>query len=165
MQHFVWFWLEEFVKKYSFFYNLIDLKFLKALFIFFNTFIYIFKNFWLRWVFIAVRRLSLVVARGGYTSLWCVGFSLRWLLLLRSTGSRCVGFQQLWLMGSRAQAQQLWYTDLVAPRPVGSSRTRARTHVPCTGRWILNRCASREVHKALLFLNFRFYLKSERLFS
>ena len=81
------------MKKYSFFYNLIDLKFLKALFIFFNTFIYIFKNFWLRWVFIAVRRLSLVVARGGYTSLWCVGFSLRWLLLLRSTGSRCVGFQ------------------------------------------------------------------------
>ena len=28
---------------------------------------------------------------GGYSSLWCAGFSLRWLLLLRSTGSRHVG--------------------------------------------------------------------------
>ena len=28
----------------------------------------------------------------GYSSLWCTGFSLRWLLLLRSTGSRRIGF-------------------------------------------------------------------------
>ena len=28
----------------------------------------------------------------GYSSLRCVGFSLRWLLLLRSTSSRCAGF-------------------------------------------------------------------------
>ena len=34
---------------------------------------------------------------------------------------------------------------LVAPRHVGSSRTRARTCVPCIGRWILNHCATREV--------------------
>ena len=27
--------------------------------------------FWLRWVLIAARRLSLVVASGGYASLWC----------------------------------------------------------------------------------------------
>ena len=53
--------------------------------------------------------------------------------------------QQLWLMGSRAQAQQLWLTGLVAPRHVGSSRTRARTCVPCTGRQILNHCTTREV--------------------
>ena len=73
-----------------------------------NKFIY----FWLRWVFVAAHGLSLVVASGGYSSLRCVGFSLRWLLLLRSTGSRCVGFsscgtraQQLWLAGSKAQAQ------------------------------------------------------------
>ena len=45
---------------------------------------------------------------GGYSLLWCMGFSSRWLLLLRSTGSRCVGFsscgsraQELWLAGSR----------------------------------------------------------------
>ena len=33
---------------------------------------------------------------------------------------------------------------LVAPRHVGSSRTRARTRVPCIGRWILNHYATRE---------------------
>ena len=44
--------------------------------------------FWLRWVFIAARGLSLVVASGGYSSVWCVGFSLQWLLLLRSLACR-----------------------------------------------------------------------------
>ena len=53
-----------------------------------NLFIY----FWLCWVFLAARRLSLVVVSGGYSSLLCAGFSLRWLLLLRSTGSRRAGF-------------------------------------------------------------------------
>ena len=46
-----------------------------------NLFIY----FGLHWVFVAAHRLSLVAASGDYSS-------LRWLLLLRSTGSRCVGF-------------------------------------------------------------------------
>ena len=36
-------------------------------------------------------RLSLVVASRGYSSLWCTGFSLWWLLLLRSTSSRRTG--------------------------------------------------------------------------
>ena len=36
---------------------------------------------------------------GGYSSLRCTGFSLWWLLLLRSTGSRCAGFSSC---GSRA---------------------------------------------------------------
>ena len=53
--------------------------------------------------------------------------------------------QQLWLAGSRAQAQQLWRTGLVALRHVGSSRTRAGTRVPRTGRQTLNHCATREV--------------------
>ena len=51
---------------------------------------------------------------------------------------------QLWHAGSRAQAQQLWHTGLVAPWHVGSSRTRARTRVPCIGRQILNHCITRE---------------------
>ena len=55
-------------------------------------FIYLFIYFWLRWVFVAAHRLSLVAASRGYSSLRCVGVSLRWLLLLRSTGSRRVGF-------------------------------------------------------------------------
>ena len=55
---------------------------------FFNKLIY----FWLLLVFVAACRLPLVVMSGGYSSLQCADFSLRWLLLLRSTGSRCVGF-------------------------------------------------------------------------
>ena len=35
--------------------------------------------------------LSLVAASRGYSSLQCLGFSLRWLLLLQSTGPRHVG--------------------------------------------------------------------------
>ena len=36
--------------------------------------------------------LSLVVAGRSYSSLWCAGFSLQWLLLLWSMGSRRAGF-------------------------------------------------------------------------
>ena len=52
-----------------------------------NLFIYFY--FWLCQVFLAGCGLSLVAASGGYFSLWCAGFSLQWLLLLWSTGSRC----------------------------------------------------------------------------
>ena len=44
------------------------------------------------WVFVAARGLSLVAASRGYSSLRCAGFSLRWLLLLQSMGSRRAGF-------------------------------------------------------------------------
>ena len=56
--------------------------------------------FWLHWVFIAAHGLSLVVASGGYSSLQCAGFSLWWLLLSRSTGSRHAGFSSC---GAQAQ--------------------------------------------------------------
>ena len=73
-------------------------------------------------------------ASGGYSSLRCAGFSLRWLLLLQSTGSRRAG--------SVVVAH--------APRHVGSSRTRDQSRVPCIGRQILNHCATREVLVILL---------------
>ena len=57
----------------------------------YGFFLILFIYFWLRWVFVAARGLSLVAASGGYSSLPCTGFCLPWLLLLRSTGSRCVG--------------------------------------------------------------------------
>ena len=117
---------------------------------------FVFKSIYL---FLAVLGLRCCTQAFSSCSKWGLlfvvvrGFSLRWLLLLRSTGSRCAGFsscgtqaQQLWLAGSRAQAQQLWRTGLVAPRHVGSSQTRARTRVPCIGRRILNHCATREAH-------------------
>ena len=69
--------------------------------------------FWLHWVFVAAHGLSFLVAvSGAYSLLRYAGFSLRWLLLLQSIGSKHAGFsscgtcaQYLWLVGSRVQAQ------------------------------------------------------------
>ena len=61
---------------------------------------YLFIYFWLHWVFVAMRGLSLVAASGGYSSLRCAGFSLQWLLLLQSIGSRHAGFSSC---GTQAQ--------------------------------------------------------------
>ena len=62
-----------------------------SIIIFYCFLISLFIYLWLRWVFVAARGLSLVAESGGYSSLQCAGFSLQWLLLLRSTGSRHVG--------------------------------------------------------------------------
>ena len=43
-------------------------------------------------IFVSARQLSQVAASGGYSSLWCAGFPMLWLLLLRSMGSRHAGF-------------------------------------------------------------------------
>ena len=51
---------------------------------------YLFIYFWLCYVFVSVRGLSLVAASGGHSSR-CAGLSLSRLLLLRSTGSRRTG--------------------------------------------------------------------------
>ena len=61
--------------------------------------------FGLRWVFCAALWLFLVAMSRVYSSLRCTGFSLRWLLLWWSTGSRQVGFLGLLLgqlLGPRA---------------------------------------------------------------
>ena len=86
-----------------------------------------------------MRRLSLVAASGSYSSFWCAVFLSRWLLLLWSSGSRRAGFSSC---GTRAQ--QLWPAGFAVPQHVESSRTRARTRVPCIGRQILNHCTTRE---------------------
>ena len=59
--------------------------------------------------------------------------------------------QELQLPGSRAQAQQLWCTGLVAPRHVESSWIRGGTCVPCTGRQILYHWATGEVLISFLY--------------
>ena len=114
-------------------------------FILFLKIIYLFIYLWLHWVFVAALRLSLVVTSSDYSLLQCTGFSLWWLLLLRSTGSRCVGFSSCvtW-------AQQLWHIGLVAPQHTGSSCTRARNCVTCIGRQILNHSTTREVPRYIL---------------
>ena len=60
-------------------------------FLFFAIYV-LFIYFWLHWIFVALCGLSLVAVSGVYSSLRCTGFSLRWLLLLWSTGSRRTGF-------------------------------------------------------------------------
>ena len=71
----------------------------------FYLFIYLFIYYFrLHWVFVAAHGPSLVAVSGGYSSLWCAGFSLRWLLLLWSTGSRRAGFSSC---GTRALDRRL----------------------------------------------------------
>ena len=110
-------------------------------------------------VFVAVHGLSLVVENQGplslsvslSLSLQCEGFSMWCLLLLKCTGFMCTGFmscstwtQQLWPVGSKALAQQLWCTGLVALWHVGYSLTRSQTIVLCFARQILNHWTTRE---------------------
>ena len=96
--------------------------------------------FWLCRVFDAWFRLSLIAARGDYSSMRLSGFSSWWLLLWQSTGSRRAGFS-----GCCMWAQYLWCKGLVAPWHVESSQTRDWTHVPWIGRRIPIHCATKEV--------------------
>ena len=93
-----------------------QLLFNANLFFFFFCFVFLFINLFI-YLFlaalglVAARGLSLVAESGGYSSLRCEGFSLRWLLLLRSTGSRHKGFSS---SGTWAQLlRRMW--DI--PRP------------------------------------------------
>ena len=97
-------------------------------------------------------RAQLVAVSGGRSSLWFAVFSLPWLLLLWSMGSRCGGFSscgvrapQLWLAGPRAQAQWVWHTGLGSPWHVESSQTSDGTRVCCLGQWTLIHRTTREV--------------------
>ena len=57
----------------------------------FYLFIYFYIYFWLCWVFVSVRGLSLVAASRDHSSSRCAGLSLSRPLLSRSTGSRRAG--------------------------------------------------------------------------
>ena len=95
--------------------------FFKNKFIYFYLFIY----FWLHWVFVAARGLSLVAVSGGLLFILVRRLLTAVASLVAEHGLQACGLQQLWLIGSRAQAQQLWCTGLVAPWHVESSWTRA----------------------------------------
>ena len=58
---------------------------------FFFLSVYLFIFFWLCWVFVSVRGLSLAAVSGGHSSSRCAGLSPSRPLLLRSTGSRRAG--------------------------------------------------------------------------
>ena len=83
------------------------------------------------WAFVVLHGLSVAAANGGYSSLWCVGFSLWWLLLLGGTSLVC-------------GLPELWRTGLLVPRHVESSWTRNPAHILCIDRWILIHWATTE---------------------
>ena len=102
-------------------------------FFFPHNFIYLLIHFWLCWVFCV--GFSPAVKSGGY-SLVAV-LKMRWLLLLRSTGSRACRLQKVRPLGSSTQSQELWHMGIVALRYMGSSWMRDWTLVSCTGRRLL----------------------------
>ena len=115
-----------------------------------TLFIYLFI-FWLCWVFgscegfLWLRQVGAILHRGAGTAL--------------HRGARASHYRGPSRRGAQApdaQAQQLWLTGPAAPWHVGSSRTRARTRVPCISRQILNHCATREARTWLLLLVFPF---------
>ena len=120
--------------------------------------------FWLHWVFVAVRKLFSSCGERGLRFIVVHRLLIAVASLVAEHDFSCC---RAWPPGARAsvvvarglsscglQAQQFWRTGLVAPRHVGSSWTRARTRVSCTGRQILNHCATREA----LFLFFIYFL-------
>ena len=68
-------------------------------FLFFSFFLSFFFFFWLHWVFFAVHGLSLVVASGGYSLLWCMGF--------HCSGFSCCGARALDAQASAVAARRL----------------------------------------------------------
>ena len=98
---------------------------------------YLFIYLCLYFVLVAAQAFLQLQRVGATLQLWCAGFSKQCLLLSWSTGSRVHGLWQLQLLGTRTQAQQLWYMGPVALRHVGSSWIRDQTHVYCTGRQTL----------------------------
>ena len=52
-----------------------------------------------------------------FFQLWCMGFSVKWFLLLWNVGSKAYGLQQLLILGSRTQAQQSPRMGLVKNLP------------------------------------------------
>ena len=85
------------------------------------------KKLWPRQLIVAVRGLFSSCGEWGLLSrCGCVGFLLRWRLLL------------WWLL-------LLWRTGLVAPYHVESSQTGDRTHVPSFGKQILNHWTIRKI--------------------
>ena len=77
--------------------------------------------------------------------MWCTGFSLLWLLLLQSMGSRAYGLQSFQRVDSVVVVH-----GLSCPRACEIFLARDQTHVPCIGRQIINYWTTREVPVCVL---------------
>ena len=109
---------------------------------FFKIYFLLFVVSWLCWIVIDVHGLSIALVSGG----WALAVGM-WASLVAAHGLR-------------ARAQELWHTGLVAFWYVESSRIRDRTHVPCTGRRILNHWTTKEVLVHFLYWLFTFWMLS-----
>ena len=87
---------------------------------------------------------SLSCSRQGLFSIVVRGLLIAVASLVEEHRLQGIWLQMLQLAGSRAQPQQLWHTDLVAPWHVESSQTRDQTCVPCIGKQISNHWTMRE---------------------
>ena len=103
---------------------------------FFLINLFYFIYFWLHWVFVAVHGLSLVAASGGLLFVAVRRPLIVVASLVTEHGIQACSLRQLWLTGSRAQAQQLWRTGLVAPWHVGVFRDQGSN--PCPLHWQAN---------------------------
>ena len=74
---------------------------------FFQTLIYLFIYFWLRWVFVAACRLSLVAASGGLLFVAVRGLLIEVASLVAEHGLWVHGLQLLWCSGSVVVARGL----------------------------------------------------------
>ena len=95
-------------------------------------FFFLIYLFWLHWVFVAACRLSLAVVSRGYSLFWC-------------TDSKPTGFSRY---GSQALEHGLSSCGpgTLLPRDMGNlPRPGIEPMCPCTGRWILIHCITREV--------------------
>ena len=126
----------------------------RCIFFIYNSFI----GFWLRYVFVAAWGLSLVAESGGYSWLWCTGFSLWWLLLWEAWAlgaqASVVAAYGLIRCGSQALEKGLnscGAQALAAPCHVESSQTRDRSHDPCIGRQTPIHYTTREVLECIFF--------------
>ena len=118
----------------------------QILFFFFYKFIYLFIHFWLCWVFVSVRGLSLVVASGGHSSSRCAGLSLSRPLLLRSTGSRRSGSEIVAHGPSCSAACGILPDQGSSPSPLHwQADSQPLRHQGSPGRQILKHCTTREV--------------------
>ena len=68
--------------------HLLELRPQWILFLFLDRRLYFVICFGLHWIFVATYGLSVISGSVGYSLLGCSGFSLQWLLVLESTGSR-----------------------------------------------------------------------------
>ena len=109
--------------------------------------------FWLCWVFVSVRGLSLVAASGGHSSSLCAGLSLSRALLLQSTGSRHTGSVVVAHGPTCSVACGIFPDQGSNPCPLHwQADSQPLRHQGSPSRWILNHCATREVQIRFFFL-------------